>query len=381
MAAGGSKTAWPHAFYLPVVAAAIRFGPRAALATSLTAGLVAGPLLPLDVAAGTAQGPGNWVARLGFFVVIGQLTAYLSHYSLSAIAAERANRRLRRELDDALTAGQLRVEYQPIIDVATGDMVGAEALVRWDHPVRGPISPAVFIPHAERAGCISHVTHFVITEACRQVGQWRDRCLIPDVGFKLAVNISAGDLDDQHLAGHIRDQLDAANLPGEWFFIEITETDLVADLDRALDALDALRALGIHLAVDDFGVGESSLANLHRYPVDVVKIDRLFINRLDDGADGENMTRAVIDLAHAMGVRALAEGVETPTQAAMLRELHADLAQGYLFSRPQRPELIEAMLADPGTVRTSNRIHLRADDDERHVVQDRPLSLTRSRHS
>ena len=154
-----------------------------------------------------------------------------------------------------------------------------------------------------------------------------------------------------------------AERAGHWLFIEITETDLVADLDRALDALDALRTLGIHLAIDDFGVGESSLANLHRYPVDVVKIDRLFINRLDDGADGRNMTKAVIDLAHAMGVRALAEGVETPAQAAMLRDLHADLTQGYLFSRPQRAQVIEAILADPDTFRTTNQTHLSCGTD------------------
>jgi EAL domain-containing protein (putative c-di-GMP-specific phosphodiesterase class I) len=353
--AGGSKTALPHAFYIPVIAAAIRFGFRGALVAAMGAGVVAGPLLPLDVAAGTAQAPGNWITRLAFFVVIGQVTAYLAHYSLAAIAVERANRRFCRDVDAAITAGHLRLEYQPVIHVATGEMVGAEALVRWDHPARGPIAPTVFIPHAERSGCVNRVTKFVIAEACRQAGEWRRKGLVADSTFKLAINISGSDLDDENLVVLLRDQLGQHELPGGCLVLEITETDLVANLDRALDSLGELRTLDIDLAIDDFGVGESSLANLHRYPVDVVKIDRLFIARVDNDHGGKNMLRAVIDLSHAMGVRALAEGVETSAQAGLLRELDVDLAQGYLFARPQRPEAIEAALVDPDALRAWNR--------------------------
>lgn len=352
MAAGGSKTALPHAFYIPLIAAAIRFGPRVALAAGVTAGLAAGPLLPLDVAAGTTQTPGNWVTRLVFFVVIGQITAYLSHYSGSAIATERANRRFRRDVEEAIAGRQLRLEYQPVIRVATGELVGAEALVRWDHPTRGPIRPSVFIPHAERAGCVDRVTNFVVAEACRQASEWRRKGLVAGSTFKLAVNISGSDLDGEHLVAHLRDQLGKHDLPGSCLVLEITETDLVSNLDRALDSLRELRTLDIDLAIDDFGVGESSLANLHRYPVDVVKIDRLFIARLDTDPDGKNMLRAVIDLSHAMGVSALAEGVETGAQARVLRELHVDLAQGFVFARPQRPEAIDAMLVAPDALRT-----------------------------
>lgn len=190
--AGGSKTVLPHAFYVPVVIAAIRFRARGALVTSVAAGLAAGPFMPLDVAARTAQPTLNWAGRLVFFVLVGQLVAYLSHHSVPSLTRELSLRRLRGELDAAITTGQLRLEYQPIVDLGEGSLVGVEALIRWDHPDRGAIAPDDFIPDAERAGCVDRVTRFLIAEACHQVDQWRD-ALPPGVDFTLAVNVSALD--------------------------------------------------------------------------------------------------------------------------------------------------------------------------------------------
>jgi hypothetical protein len=150
--AGGSKTALPHAFYVPVIVVATRFGARSALVVSIVAGVASGPLLPLDVAAGSSQGTANWVGRAVAFVIIGQLTAYLSRHSLPSLTAELAARRFRGELAQAIARRELRLEYQPIVELATGDLVGVEALVRWDHPQRGLIPPAEFIPRPSAAG-------------------------------------------------------------------------------------------------------------------------------------------------------------------------------------------------------------------------------------
>lgn len=165
---GGSHTAVPHVFYLPIVVAAVRFGAAGAFVVSLVAGLVVGPLMPLDVAAGLVQSPGNWATRLVVFLVIGQFTAYL-------------------------------VRHRPIVELASGDVVGAEALVRWDHPTRGLIGPDVFVSEAERIGCVGDITRFVLTQACAQVADWRCGVLSDCERFKIAVNLSGADLGNDGL--------------------------------------------------------------------------------------------------------------------------------------------------------------------------------------
>ncbi|MDP3399594.1 MAG: EAL domain-containing protein, partial [Brevundimonas sp.] len=225
--AGGSSSAVPHAFYVPIIVAAVRFGSRGVLVTSLTAGLVVGPLMPLDVAAGIAQSPGNWGTRLVIFVVIGQFTAYLVRHSLPSLTSELGDRRTRGEMRDAIAQDQLRVEYQPIVDLASGDVVGAEALVRWEHPTRGLIGPDVFVCEAERIGCIGDITRFVLAETCTQVARWRTGVLSGCEQFKIAVNLSGADLSDEGLPLFVGDVLAESDLPTDWLHLEVTETALV----------------------------------------------------------------------------------------------------------------------------------------------------------
>ncbi len=351
---GGSKTALPHAFYVPLIIGSIRFGARGALVVAVAAGLAAGPIMPLDVAAQTPQLPANWLTRLGIFVVLGQLTAYLSRHSLPSLTEDITTRRFRDEMRRATASGQLHVDYQPLVDLRTGDLVGVEALVRWNHPVRGVIPPDEFIPQAERTGCIGYVTRFVIGEACRQVATWRETVLAGDEPFLVAVNVSAADLHDDDLPGYIGEVLAATGVPNQWLHLEITETSLVLDIDTAVNGLMALRLLGIRLAVDDFGTGESSLGHLHLFPIDVLKLDRVFIDQLEHHVRGEVLVRGVVALARAMNLTVVAEGLETPTQAEIVARLGCHLGQGYLFSKPLRPEGVQAIIEDAARFKSTN---------------------------
>lgn len=370
-AAGGSKTVLPHAFYVPVVMAAIRFRGRGALVMSVAAGLASGPLMPLDVAAGTAQPALNWAGRMVFLVVIGQLVAYLSHHSLPSLTRELSLRRFREELAAGIAAGQLRLEYQPIVNLLDGSLAGVEALIRWDHPERGAVAPDEFIPEAERAGCVDQVTRFVLTEACAQMARWRD-ALPARVDFTLAVNVSALDLTDDTLAGFVAETLERHGLPNHWLHLEVTETALVADLGAAVNGLMRLRMLGLRIAIDDFGTGESSLASLHRFPADVVKIDRFFVRNLDDHDAGLALAQGVVALARTLGLVAVVEGIETAAQARTVRALGCPRAQGYLLARPMRPAEIAALLADPPRFQRANLAHLTpVDDTGPHPVRTR----------
>lgn len=345
-AAGGSKTVAPHGFYLAIIFAATRFGARGALVAAVASGIVVGPLMPLDVDAGTVQQPVNWAMRLGAFVAVGQITAFLVGHSVSSVQGELERRRVRRELRQAVEHGQLSVEYQPIVDLTTGRIEGVEALVRWRHPTRGPVPPGVFVPAAERAGVAGVVTKYVLDESCRQVAQWRRGVLDRRERFRLAVNLSGSELHDPDLKGCVRGVLQRSGLPASWLHLEVTETALIRDLDAAIEGLVRLRHLGVRLAIDDFGAGESSLAYLHRFPVDVVKIDRSFIDRLVGDQRGMLIARSVVDLARAMSLRTVAEGVETSQQADALRAVGCEMAQGYLFSRPRSAGTIELLLAE-----------------------------------
>lgn len=353
-AAGGSKTAVPHLFYVPVVLVGIRFGPRSAFIVALGAGLAAGPLLPLDVDEGSSQSLANWTARLAAFLLLGQLTAVFSRRSLPSLREEIAARRARSELLQGLAAGELRLEYQPIVDLQLGAVAGVEALVRWDHPTRGLVPPDEFIPLAERSGAIGHVTRFVVHEACAQVGRWKASGLELGEGFILAVNVSAVDLSDDQLPGIVRDALAASGLDASSLHLEVTETALVEDLAVAVMALDAVKQLGVRVAIDDFGTGESSLSQLAQLPVDVLKLDQTVIAQLAQHPRGTELTNGIVALAHAIGLDTVAEGIETTAQAIALRASGCRFAQGYLFSRPLRPDALADLLRTPEQSRAAN---------------------------
>ncbi|HEY4410036.1 MAG TPA: EAL domain-containing protein, partial [Acidimicrobiia bacterium] len=252
------------------------------------------------------------------------------HHELEGGALPRLD--LEIDLRRAISDGELEVHYQPVLRTG-GGIVGVEALVRWRHPARGLVSPAEFIPLAEETGLILPLGRFVLEEACRQVGEWGR--LHPELdGLVVSVNLSPrqfrqADLDRQVAAALARSGLDASSL-----CLEVTEGVMVEDVEAATSTLNRLKALGVAISVDDFGTGYSSLSYLKRFPLDYVKIDRSFVAGLDEKVDSE-IVRSVIRLAAAIGISAVAEGVETAEQLARLEALGCPLVQGYYLARPQ----------------------------------------------
>jgi diguanylate cyclase (GGDEF)-like protein len=240
---------------------------------------------------------------------------------------------LRRGIEDR----QLEVFYQPIIDVRTTDTIGAEALVRWHHPTRGLVSPAEFIPIAESTGLIVPLGKWVLTEACRQAESWRSSG-ITDERFHISVNLSARQLQDPAILDDVAAAIRNSGLPPAFVVLEVTESVIMDDLPTALSRLYALKDLGLRLAVDDFGAGYSSLSYLRNFPIDIVKIDKSFVDRITLDPEGAAMVRGVIDLSSALGLTTIAESVENPDQLALLHELGCDSVQGYMFAKPMPSE-------------------------------------------
>ncbi len=244
----------------------------------------------------------------------------------------------------ALDRDELRVVYQPEVRLATGQVVGAEALVRWDHPTRGTLGAGAFVPLAEENGTILGIDRWVLETACTQLAGWTAAGVV-DEDFVLRVNISARHLEQHDLVDRVRAQLECAGLAPGRLCLEITETALMRDVERALVVLDELHTVGVRLAVDDFGTGYSSLGTLKRFPLQVLKIDRSFIDGLPDDPDDTAIATTVLRLADALGLSTTAEGVENAAQLECLRELGCPTAQGYVFAEPLRPEEFEAFLA------------------------------------
>lgn len=268
------------------------------------------------------------------------------HEAMTQAARERLALESRLRL--ALAQGHLQMYYQPQVDIATGHIQGAEALVRWNDPVEGLISPARFIPVAETSGVIGPLGEWVLREVCRQGQAWRQAGL-PDL--TLAVNVSPRQFHLTDLAGCASGALADSGFPPELLELEITETALAERTEEARQVLMRLRALGLRIAVDDFGTGYSSLAQLKRFPIDVLKIDQGFIRDIPQSEDDMAISAAIIAMGHSMGLSVLAEGVETDGQLAFLRERGCDAYQGYLCSRPVPADDFAALLrAQPVTV-------------------------------
>jgi EAL domain-containing protein (putative c-di-GMP-specific phosphodiesterase class I) len=242
-----------------------------------------------------------------------------------------------------LEAGQVEVFYQPIVNTHTGRLTGVEALARWHHPTRGIVSPVEFIGVAEATGLIVPLGRQVLREATHQVQVWRGEGLVDDQ-FYVSVNLSVRQLHDPDLIGDVSRALADSGLPPASLVLEVTESSLVKDLDTTLPLLNALKDLGLRLAVDDFGTGYSSLSYLADLPVSVVKIDKSFVDRVTHDADGAAMVRGVIDLSHALGLTCIAEGVERESQLAALDDLGCDSTQGYLFAEPASSDDVAGIL-------------------------------------
>jgi len=259
----------------------------------------------------------------------GRFEMYRSDMHQDAVHRLQMAGDLRRGLD----AGQLEVFYQPIVDARTHGLTGVEALVRWHHPTLGLVPPIEFIPIAEATGLIVAVGCQVMRDATRQAEEWRRSGLVDD-GFYVSVNVSARQLQDPNLVEDVACALADSGLPSRALVVEMTESILIENLETTLPRLHALKALGLRLAVDDFGTGYSSLSYLADLPVSAIKIDKSFIDRVAQDADGAAMVRSVIDLSHALGLSCTAEGVERRDQLVVLDDLGCDSIQGYLFARP-----------------------------------------------
>ncbi|SDT78590.1 putative bifunctional diguanylate cyclase/phosphodiesterase [Actinoplanes derwentensis] len=239
---------------------------------------------------------------------------------------------LENDLRGALDRGELRLHYQPTIDLATSQVVGFEALVRWPHPTRGMINPLDFIPIAEVTGQIVPLGHWVLQEACRQAVEWS--AAAGGRPLKMAVNVSVRQLDRADFAESVARVLAETGMAAGLLCLEMTESVLMTDTEANLEQLVRLKALGLTLAIDDFGTGYSSLAYLRRFPVDTLKIDRSFVERLGVIADDTALTDTIVRLGKSLGMSTVAEGIEEFGQLAALREMGCGFAQGYYFSRP-----------------------------------------------
>jgi diguanylate cyclase (GGDEF)-like protein/PAS domain S-box-containing protein len=248
----------------------------------------------------------------------------------------------------ALRDGELRLHYQPSVDLDSGNVTGLEALVRWQHPTRGLVPPGDFIPVAEETGLIVSMGEWVLREACTQLAQWRSSGVVGP-GVRMAVNVSARQLSHPGLPGAVAATLEETRIDPRALCLEITESAVVQDTEVALRSLNAIKALGVVIALDDFGVGFSSLSQIRELPpVDVIKLDRSFTAGLGQNDSDGAIVGAVLSLARSLGLTAVAEGVETLDQLGRLRGLGWDVGQGFYFARPQAAADIERVLSAGG---------------------------------
>lgn len=344
LAGGGAGGIVPHWYYLPILFAATRFGPLAAFIVAGLAGLLAGPLTPADVGTWQAQETLQWASRAGFFVLIGQVSAWLLAPSIRLPLTEEVRRlRIEHRIRSALQQREFFLLYQPIHSIAHDRHVGVEALIRWQDPQRGLVAPDEFIGVAEETDLIHEITDFVLDEACRQAAAWKR--LAEDGGcptWHVAVNVSGRDMQRPDLARTVADTLERHRLPPELLQVELTETALALEGTRF--QLYQLRKLGIRIGIDDFGTGYSSLSYLDRFPVDLLKIDRSLIANLGPDEGSQRLARAIVGLARALDMTTVAEGIETKEQLEIGRSIDFDLVQGYYFERPRAGEDVAALL-------------------------------------
>ena len=251
---------------------------------------------------------------------------------------------MENDLRRALDREEFCVYYQPIVALGSGQLAGFEALIRWNHPERGFVNPGDFIPLAEETGLIVPIGQWILKRSCQQLAKWQWQSS-SNRNLFMSVNLSSKQVAQPDLVTNIRETLEATNVGAQHLKLEITESAVMDNADRAVLLLKELKALGVQLSIDDFGTGYSSLGYLHRFPVNTLKIDRSFIGRIGEAAENIEIVRTIISLADNMGMDVVAEGVETLSQLTQLRKLNCDYGQGYLFSRPVDGDSVTAWIA------------------------------------
>lgn len=269
----------------------------------------------------------------------GRGQAVLFEPSMHAAAVTRQE--LQRDLARALERGELSLVYQPIHALDTRAVVGAEALLRWVHPTRGPVQPATFLPIAEESGLMVAIGQWVLRTACVDAAAWRSRSPAP-LPLRVWINLSSRQLSEEALQAHVAEAIAAAGISAGAVVLELTERMLLQHKDRALDLMEQLKALGVHLAIDDFGTGYSSLSHLQRLPIDILKIDRVFVDAIASDEHASALARTVVSLGESMSLEIVAEGIENADQIARLRAIGCNAGQGFFFGMP----LSAADLAD-----------------------------------
>lgn len=260
---------------------------------------------------------------------------------------DAAVRRLELELDlrKAVEKSQFEAYYQPIMEMKTGRLAGFEALVRWNHPIKGLISPAEFIPLAEETGLIVHIGRWMLEASCQQLALWHRRFPTQNT-LSVSVNLSARQLHQADLADEINRILAETGLPPPCLKLEITESAMMEDADKAIIVLNALRKTGLKLLLDDFGTGYSSLSYLHRLPIDTLKVDRSFVMHMHESQADRGFVETIVNLAHQLGRDVICEGIELVEQARIIQQIGVSYGQGYLYSRPVAANQAEMLILE-----------------------------------
>ncbi len=329
--AGGAPTALAHLYYIPILYAAARHGRLSAFVVATVCGLAMGPWMLAPNTTSGSQGIRDWGVRLVFYIVVGVVAAWLTRQDPRPLDLILRDVVMSRDLRSSVRHHRIRVHYQPLVSLQDGEVIGVEALCRWNDKRGRTVPPSEFIPAAEHTGAILGLGREVLRLSTEQSNRW---AAVHGEGMTMNVNVSALQLCDPGFLPCLIDLVGSAVGRKYRLCVEITETAIIADPDTALATLNALRELGALIALDDFGTGQSSLAYLARLPVDIIKIDQSFVASVDVNPTYRALVSAVVHVATSLGALTIAEGIETPGQLRVLRELGCDIGQGYYFGRP-----------------------------------------------
>lgn len=305
-------------------------------------------------AVGDMQGddPTDVLRRAQIALKQAKVTGNFELYSAGGVEMVKRRFSMETDLRHALKRSELQLYYQPLVDLDTGKLSGFEALARWEHDDHGFISPVDFIPVAEESGLIVPLGRWALEQAARTIADW-DRRSKREIPFKISVNLSAVQLQRDNVVEAVSSAITGAGIAGERLTLELTESAFVSDPDRTKKILDALKSLDTHLAMDDFGTGYSNLAYLQQLPIDVLKIDRSFVTDMMLDRDKRAIVRAVLSLAHTLGMKTTAEGIESIEVSSALKRLGCAFGQGYYFAKPLTPEDAYAFLVDNSALATN----------------------------